>query len=79
MEKLQTLLPKVTEKFWLPEFVGVPVPVKTTFCTPVAVKVPDEEKLTPLTVAVEIVYAPTVATLTCTKTVFVVVKATPCV
>jgi hypothetical protein len=40
---------KVTDE---PDAVGVPVAVNTTTCSPVAVKVPDPEKVTPLIVVV---------------------------
>ena len=39
----------------MPEPVGIPVPVKITFCKPVVVNVPVPVKLTPLTVVVDIV------------------------
>src|SRR5437763_1727683 len=67
----------------MPEAVGVPLQVKTTFCKHVVVKLRVFEIFTGLAGCVELVYAPIVVrctgTVTCTVAVFAEVSDTPCV
>jgi hypothetical protein len=78
MEKLQLLVPKLTGNEKGPAFIGSPLPVNTMVCAPAA-KVPLAEKVTPFIAVVLIENVPGVVTFTGIETVFVPVKAIPCV
>lgn len=74
--KLQVLLLTGT-KGKLPAFLGVPLPVNTTVCGPVVVKVPLPEKNTPFEAVVVMLYVPFTLTFTANVRVLVALSAVP--